>query len=165
VQPHPRLDPADAAERDRDLVDDVVTETFAERLERLLEPWDHPALAQRQVVGGVAEREPEHDPLQVLGLLDAVDDSGGDRGDAVHGIGRRRLGEHGATSRLGERRRQQLRLGREVAVGGGARDPGRLGGLLDAGSVAAFHQLPGGGEQLVAGAPLLLCAPGGHVVP
>ena len=85
LKPHPGLDAADAAQRDRQLVDAVVTELLAEGFECLLEPRDDPALTEWEVVRCVAEREPEHGPLQVLGLRDAVDHGGSDGSDASRG--------------------------------------------------------------------------------
>ena len=165
AQPHPGLDAADAAQRDRQPMHDVVAEPLAKGFECLLEPRDHPPLAEWKVMRCVAEREPEHGPLEVLGLRDAVDHAGSDRSDSIEGLRGRRVREHRRAGGLRERRGQQLRLRREVAVGGGAGDAGCFGGLLDPWGVSALHQLPRGGHQLVASALLLLGAPRLHVVP
>ena len=147
AQPHPGLDAADAAQRDRQLMDRVVAEPLAEGFECLLEPRDHPTLAEWEVMRCVAEREPEHGPLNVLGLRDAVDHSRSDGSDPIEGLRGCRVREHRRAGGLRERRGQQLRLRREVAVGGGAGDAGCLGGLLDARGVSALHQLPRGGHS------------------
>ena len=56
LEPHPGLDAADAAQRDRQLMDGVVAEPLAEGFECLLEPRDHPTLTQWEVMRCVAER-------------------------------------------------------------------------------------------------------------
>ena len=147
--------PRHAAQRDREPVQPVVAELVAERLERLLVPADDPALAEREVVGCVVEGEPKHRPLEVLGAVQDADESLATAATRSPRIVGSRVRQQRGAGGLGERRGQQLGLRGEVAIGGGARDAGRLGGVLHPRGVAALHQLPRGCQQLVPGALLL----------
>src|SRR5581483_3210204 len=78
-------------------------------------------------------------------------------------IGRRVAAEQRRRLELGVAGDQQRTLVREVAVGGGARDPGAPGGLLDRRCDALGEQLARRGNERGSRPRLLMRPPGGFI--
>ncbi len=110
AQPDAGLDATCGAECQREPVEALLPDRLGDGRERLKEPRNDAALAQRQLVRHLAQREPQHRTLLRLILLHEADDEPGNGGHAFVQRFRRRVGKDRRGSCLRECRGEKLGL-------------------------------------------------------
>ena len=109
AQPDAGLDATCGAECQREPVEALLADRLGDGRERLEEPRNDAALAQRQLVRHLAQREPQHRTLLRLILLHEADDEPGNGGHAFVQRFRRRVGKDRRGSCLRVMPRREVR--------------------------------------------------------